>query len=166
MENHALRSSFIKSLKRLEGKNQYPLCFLMLICGILSKNYYLNKEKRRKYTRASKERRKTLNEHITGAEGVVWLPLVYLYPWNSFSWEMQECVTWSFLASLSLKNCAVRCGSFTWMEAEFPFLKDKEEKEGRKEWKREGKNRRWKELKAFGLKTGRLERGSLKDTFF
>lgn len=71
--------------------------------------------------------------------------------------EMQECVTSSFLASPHLKNCAARCGSFTGMEVECPFLKNKEEKEGRKELKREGKNRRWKELQAFGLKTGRLE---------
>lgn len=52
------------------------------------------------------------------------------------------------------------------MEVERPFLKNKEEKEGRKELKREGKNRRWKELQEFGLKTGRLEKGNLKNTVF
>ena len=51
-------------------------------------------------------------------------------------------------------------------ECRISFLKDKEEKEGRKEWKREGKNRRRKERQAFDLKTGRLERGSVKDNVF
>lgn len=138
----------------------------------LSWNYYLNKEKRQDIILGHlKKKRKTLNEHITGAGGVVGLLLVekgalYLYPWNRLSLEMQECVTWSFLASPRLKNRAARYGSFTWMEVECPFLKNKEEKEGRKELKREGKNRRWKELQEFGLKTGRLERGNLKDNAF
>lgn len=45
------------------------------------------------------------------------------------------------------------------------FFKEQRRKRRKKRIEKR-KNRRWKELQEFGLKTGRLERGNLKDNVF
>lgn len=91
--------------------------------------------------------------------------------WYGCCWQRKGHYTSTHETGLAWKcrNVAQLCCQMRWLhldECRISFLKDKEEKEGRKECKREGKNRRRKEPQAFDLKTGRLERRSVKDNVF